>query len=221
MAIRDWSDGELLTAAAMTELTGSMNMRFPNAAARDATLTGGLSPVPGMTVFMLDSNIALTYTAAGYWAPPAESLCFFGNQAATQSLALNTFTAITGFTLTNHGNRNLNGWFDPVTGRFTPKVPGIYEFFGGLSMTSGPVGLTYSHRGGFRANGTGNTTYIAATEYRHTITTNVSASFNLRRFWYAMNGTTDYMEIVAWAANATNTGTGAQAPTFGAKYVGP
>jgi hypothetical protein len=225
MMPRDWADNELLTAAALNELTTSISMPFADAAARDAFLTDDLAPAPGMTAFMLDSNTALTYliiNGVGYWTPPPQTLCFYAQQAATQALASQTYTAITGYTLANHGNRNLSGWFDTASGKFTPKIPGIYEFFGGLSMTSAPVatGALASQRGGFRLDETGAAAYDTRSENRQVVTVNVPVSFGLRRYLMQLNGTTDYVEMVAWATGATNTATGAQAPIFGAKYLG-
>jgi hypothetical protein len=223
MAVKDRADGTLLTAADLNELSTSMNMCFATAQARDAYLTGTRAPTPGMTVCMLDTNLTLMYVVVntvGYWAPLPMTPCFFAQQAATQALAATTYVAVTNWTVANHGSRNYSNWFSTSTGKFTPKVPGLYEFVGGLSMTSAPVGPSFTHRGGFRLNGTGNTTYIVASENRLIVTVNGPVGFNLRRFVCAMNGTTDYMELVAYAAAATNTGTTTQAPVFGAKYVG-
>jgi len=223
MALKDWADGELLTPATMNELTSSMNMRFSSAAARDALLVGSLAPVAGMTVFMLDTNMALTYVVVGgngYWAPQPYTLCFFARQAAAQGLGANTYAAITGYTVADYGGRNFGNWFDVTTGKFTPKVPGVYELLGGMSMANGPSGSTYAQRAGFRMNGTGAAAFSLYSENRQAISSDVPVSFDVRQFLLAMNGTTDYVELVANAANVTNTSTGAQAPVFGAKYMG-
>jgi hypothetical protein len=223
MSVRDWADQELLTSAALNELLAASCMRFANTAARDAFCTGDLAPQPGMIVFMLDTNRQLIYivvNSVGYWAPMPHTPCFYAQQAATQPLALNTFVAIAGYTLANHGNRNYGNWLDATSGKFTPKVPGLYEFTGGMSMTSGPVGATFTHRAGFRLNGTGNTTYHVASASGQIVTTNVPVSFSVRKFILNMNGTTDYVELIAYASTATSTNTGAMAPVFSAKYLG-
>jgi len=220
MAIKDWAEVDPLTPDAMNELVSSGFMRFPDTAARDAFLTGDLAPVPGMTVSMLDTNLTLTYLDVGGitgWYPSPQTLCFAAYQTATQSLALSTYVTITGWTVV-HG-RNLNNWFDPATGRFQPTFPGLYEFSGGLSM-AGAAATTAVHRAGFRLNGAPGTAMIAASEHRQITTTNVPTSFAVRRYTAAMNGTTDVMEVVAYASAATTTGTGSQAPSFSATYLG-
>ncbi len=220
MAAQRWVDGQLLTPAAMNELTCGGVLRFADAAARDAALTGGLAPTPGMTVYLASTSQAFTYlNVAGVagWYPQPETLCFSARQTATQSLAATTYVTIAGFTLVN--GRNYGSWLDPATGRFQPTLPGLYEFAGGLSMTGAPAAVS-AHRGGFRLNGAPGSTYIPASEHRQITPSNVPVSFALRRFIIAMNGTTDYAELIAYASAATSTGTGAQAPVFSAKYLG-
>lgn len=223
MAVRNWADGELLTSAALNEITSSMTMRFANAAARDSMLTGDLAPAVGMTVHLADSGMTFMYIVVGgtgYWAPLPETLCFYGRQAAAQALAGGQYSVITNFTLADHGNRNLYGWFDAAAGRFTPKIPGVYEFFGGVSMATATAGgAGYTNRCGMRLNGSP----IAASENWVNVTSGSYApvSFNARKYTYIMNGTADYMELDASTGSATNTVvTSGMAPTFGAKYLG-
>jgi hypothetical protein len=218
MPVQDWADGQQLTAAAMNELVTSGYMRFADSAERDAFLVGDLAPVPGMTACMLDDHTTYTYMRIGSftgWVPPPGTPCFTAYQMATQSLPSSAFVTISGFT----ADRNLNGWFNASTGRFNPKLPGIYEFTGGLSMAAASINAG-THRGGFRLNGAAGSTYLQAAEFRQLTTGNLPVSFSVRRFLFSMNGTTDYVELVAWANTTTTTGTGSQAPSFNAKYVG-
>jgi hypothetical protein len=222
--VKVWTDGELLTAATMNDLTGSTLMRFADAAARDAMLVGGLAPTPGMTVLMLDTGMTLTYVGpagAGVWMPLPLSVCFTAYQQVSQGIPGNTYTALNAFTLAEHAaSRNLYGWFDTATGKFNPKAPGIYELTGGVSMNTSVAGSGNTHRGGFRINGTGGTAYDLRSEHRLSLNTTGAVSFSLRKFVCQMNGTTDYAELVAYPALSTVTGTGVQAPMFSAKYLG-
>ena len=221
MAVKDWSDGDLLTPLAMNDLTSQMYMRFANVAARDAFLVGDYAPTAGMSVFMMDTNMTLVYTSVGgnnYWAPLPGTLCFYAQQVNAQSVSLN---AITGYTLANHGNRNYGNWFDAASGKFTPAVPGIYEFTGGVSLTTSASGAG-SHRVGFRLNGTGGTAYnLNSGSWAYAPQGSFTTSFSTRRFMLLLNGTTDYVELVAYAnPYGATTATGAMAATFSAKYVG-
>jgi len=221
MVIKNWADGELLTPAVMNELTTSMTMRFANDAAREALLVGDMAPAPGMTVYMLDSGITFTYIMVGgngYWVPPPETLCFFACQSAPQTLTAGVFAAIINFSVVG---RNFGNWFNPANGKFTPQLPGLYEFVGGIGMVSAPAASpSYALRGGLRFNSSGGTLPHNATENRQIVTTNGPAAFNVRKFTFAMNGTTDYVELVAMSPSTSNTVAGAMAPTFGAKYLG-
>jgi hypothetical protein len=220
MAVRNWSDGDLLTSAAMDELTTSMFARFANAAARDAFFVGDLAPVPGMKASMLDTGATLTYivvNGVGYWAPQPGTLCFWATQAASQSMPLGA-TVLTNFTAPA---RNYGNWFDTVAGKFSPKVPGFYEFFGGVSFLTGSSSAP--HQAGFRLNGTVSPPWLSMSEGDQTWTsqTVTVASFNARRIEYSMNGTTDYMQLAAAPGVATSTSaTASLACSFGATYQG-
>jgi len=219
MSARYWTDDEELTPAAMNELEASSLMTFADAAARDAFLVGDLAPVPGMHVFMLDANMSLTYLNPGIpgWYPNPGTLCFAAYQTAGQSLASLTNVALTGFTVV--AGRNLNGWFTPATGKFKPTLPGLYEFTGGVGTTTSPTAAPF-HRCGLRLNGTGSAAFIAASEHRQVTNASMAVGFGVRRFTLALNGATDFVELVALAGVATATSTGVLASSFTAKYVG-
>jgi hypothetical protein len=153
VAVRDWSDGDTLTGAALNEITTSGYMRFASAAERDNTLVGGLAPVAGMRAFMLDTNLVWIYavvSGTGYWTPQPGTL-LFNHYQATAGVVQSTAASFTALP----GGRNLGNWFDPVAGRFTVAVPGYYEFFGsvGQSGTGGGGGMQI----GVRINGVGGT----------------------------------------------------------------
>ena len=220
--VRNWTDGETLTAGAMNELVSSTTMRFPSAASRDATLVGDLAPVEGMTVFLLDSNLTFKYIVvggAGYWAPQAGTLCFSAYQKASQAL---------GATVANYiapmdgliGNRNINNWYNPATGTFKPLCPGFYQLFGGVGIAAvNFIGVTYAAFSG----SDGQAILSSMRYFQHGTYTTGSVAFNARRHTVYMNGTTDFSRLVEYSGVALNTaialGDSVNA-SFGAIYLG-
>lgn len=221
MAVRNWSDGETLTAAAMNELVSSTTMRFASAAARDAVLVGDLAPVDGMTAFLLDSNLTFKYivvNGTGYWAPQAGTVCFFAYQKTSQNLVSNTYNFIAPIDgLAN--NRNLNNWYNPTTATFTPLCPGYYQMFGGVGVVATTAANVY--RVGLTNN---SNTFVQASarDYMHASYTGfVGIAF--RRHIAYMNGTTDFLRLAIYppASDITAIGLGNSINSgFGAVYLG-
>jgi hypothetical protein len=219
MTVKNWADGDLLTSAALNELTVSCNLRFPTTAARDAALVGGAAPVAGTTVTITGTNITYVYaviSGTGYWTPLPGTLCFSNYQTVAQSIS--STMAINNLTGSQTG-RNLGNWLDTASGKFTPLVPGNYEFSGAISKNQGAVGNFAA--AGFRMNNTGFNTGISWSMHAEPESAGTSWAVPSRRLIQYMNGTTDYMELMMYSGSGPTTilTTGWQ-PSFAAKYMG-
>jgi hypothetical protein len=206
-------------------------MTFANAAARDAMLVSDLAPVEGMRVFMLDTNLLLTYivvSSVGYWAPQPGTLIFNHYQQFAQSLGggtVNSTVGITSISAAPNGSRNFGGWFNTSTGRFLPLCPGYYEFYGTASQTYNTGGANL--RAGFRSDTSAYyPNMIPQSEGRWLMapglgSQNLGGVTPCRKYQQYMNGTTNFMELCLYqqGVQTTITAAGYQCH-FGAKYLG-
>lgn len=101
-------------------------------------------------------------------------------------------------------------WYDPTTGRWTPKIAGYYRVTGQLNMTA--VNANESMTAAVRKNGV-----MVASESSNTPSAAAgSADKNVSALMY-LNGTTDYAEIAAYFGSGTTnkiTAAGGADPSF-------
>jgi hypothetical protein len=133
MALRKFIDGEVFYSEDLDSLIAGSNMRFANAAERDATLIGTLGPVAGTVVSLADDS--RTYRRSGtQWLPQPGTMCFSYAATNAKSIAASTLTTIDQWN-SNLIGRNWANWFNTSTGYFKPDVSGYYEMCAGVCFS--------------------------------------------------------------------------------------
>lgn len=200
MPVKNWSDGNYVYGTDMDFITTSLVMRFADAAARSSTLVGDLAPTAGMVSYLNDTQTwwqYITVSSVGYWVPqPGTTVCSM-YATATQTLT----TAGTPYPVQLTGVvKNLSMGTTPtacwVANKFNPKVPGYYLVSGGccydLSATPG-YRITYLQKNslgtGAPVPGSGSEAIPGGTGYQTTGA--------IRETSVYLNGTTDYLEMIA------------------------
>ena len=144
--VKAFTNGQVFYSEDMDSLVLSSNMRFPTAAARDATLTGSLAPANGIVSVLADEQVTYRYRSG--WQPQPGTVMFSYARTSTVSISPSSVQDITGFNVDQLGSRNFGNRFAPVTGLFTPPVNGYYEFSGSACFAQ------VSDTGGYRVAGT-------------------------------------------------------------------
>lgn len=145
-------------------------------------------------------------------------LVFQATRTAVQSIPTGTTTAIIWNSATYD---RIGGWSSSEnSSRYTPPIPGWYEFSGTGSLMPNAGGSFRDVQ--WRFNGVNNGPF-SHSRHAHTGTT-AAAAMSARTRSYFMNGTTDYVELAinhnAGVAVDTNDGAHYQ-PHIEVKYVGP
>ena len=182
------------------------------------------SPYTAQRFYRTDHGIWYTYgTILGtpYWWPDAGSLVCSIYQGSNQNVPTNTATAIANMTGVD---RNLNTWFNTGTSRFTPLVPGWYQFGGGigwaLTGTLGSYRLAY-----MRKNNTAN---IQGSLQELSPVVGANTYLGIRSVPAYLNGTGDYVELYGHSNgnngsgfSPTISGSGSNTTNFWATYLNP
>jgi hypothetical protein len=210
MALKNWSNGDVLYGADMDDFTRNSIMRFPTAASRTSTLVGGLAPTPGMLAYAQDTNLTNRYVDVGgtqYWALHSGMILVqtggvtTGDGGAVQSIPNATITPLTSLAVTNF--RNVNNWFTAATGRFLPSLPGYYEFTVSGAISNDATNYNGVRCLGLRLNGAASM-LPGAGIYTGTGASH-SASFidvMMRPCVQYLNGTGDYIDVCAYQTSS-------------------
>jgi len=221
-ALRKFSDGDVFYSEDLDSLFAWSNLRFANAAARDAALVGTYAPVTGTRVALADEN--QQYRRVGTnWIPMPGTICFSYASAAVKDMSYNGASVVlTNWGINLLGSRNLNNWFNPSTGYFTPTLPGYYEFNAAVAVEQ-PAGLPVGQRQlGLSQYLSGNNTWIsqagmivptygAGQLYLHLIPTVVALPAGAQFFLFGINTGNGSVNMTPTANNPA---------FFSAKYLG-
>jgi hypothetical protein len=217
---KSWKDGDYVSQSDLDEFVTSGTLVFSTTAQRDALLVGDLAPQPGMFATTTSDGITLRYIVVGgvgYWSPMPGTFLVHATQGTTHTLgASGTATQITNLTTVN--GRNYKTWFNTSTSKFQPLCPGFYEIDGTVCFSSNSTG---DRRLWLQLNASamdGTMTVIP------TFQTECPVYF-LRTCYVYMNGTTDYLMLVAshTASSTLTTATqnySAGPCSFTARYAG-
>jgi len=229
--MKQWADGDKIYASDLNELVSSGNLVFANAAARDAFLVNELAPTPGVTVNMQDDQITyrrIAVAGTNYWAPVSGTHLVCVTMQTAVNMTNNTATQITNMTTIKTRNTG-NMW---ANNRFTPTIPGWYEFDAHVIYSNNLAGDGYraawlSLNGASTATaipGSWNQIYpVNAPGSALTVATrNISYYFTGIDGAYVTlmgmhNSTTASFPLSVYAGTSTNP---AYATSFSAKYLG-
>jgi len=134
--LKKFSNGEVFYPEDMDALVAASNMRFANAAARTALLTGSLAPTAGTLSTTTDDGAASRWIVqnGARWQPAASQVMFSYASTVGQNVPASSSGTITGWNTNLLGTRNVNGWFNPSSGIFQTGIAGWFEVTGGVSM---------------------------------------------------------------------------------------
>lgn len=135
MVIKNWTDGDYVTAADMDELSRSVVMRFTSAANRDAVLVGDLAPQDGMVVYLTDINRHMMREGS-WWLPMPGTFIFNAKQSTAQTLTTGVAAAMTWQTV----DAPFGGWSGAAPTRLTLPFPGIYTLTSTVAYGSNGAG---------------------------------------------------------------------------------
>jgi len=133
MALKKFNDGDVFYSEDMDSLVAGSNMRFPNAAARDAALVGALAPVNGTQVVLSDDGRAYRRVGTA-WAPPPGTVLFSYASTTPLNVASGATIPVTNWTTNLLGGRNWGNWFSGSS--FTTPIAGYFEFAGAVHFGS-------------------------------------------------------------------------------------
>jgi hypothetical protein len=187
----------------ITQLTGSIVM--------SGSTSGTVTIIPTATA---GSNTATLPAATGTVMVSGNMPAFYAYNSSSQSLTNNTFTKVS----LNAENFDTNSNFDSTTNyRFTPTVAGYYAFSAGCGLT-GPATVVQFVLD-IRKNGS-----VYGPRF---IDMNPSASLSSNSFInlsgstiIQMNGSTDYVELFAYAYGPSATGISVSTGGNGAYFCG-
>jgi hypothetical protein len=214
MAVTRLKNGDIFYGTNMDQFVMASCMRFASAGQRASVMTGDLAPAAGALSFPQDEQITYRY-AGTLWAPVPGTVCLSVVTAGSQAIPISTYTLISSWAT---ASRNYGGWFS--AGKFTPTIPGYYEFTGCVTYYNSAAG-NY-RQSGLMINST------SAFLPRSIMTGNGQGYLNQYVFLQIpatavyMNGTTDYACLGAYQNGATNMNAGdaSQQCYFSAKYLG-
>jgi hypothetical protein len=229
MPVKNWSDGDFVYGNDMDFIASSLVMRFADATARKNILVGDLAPTPGMMSFLADSQTwwqYVTVSGTGFWVPqPGTTVCSMYQATTGQTMAASTPTVVTLNTVVkNLTLGSADGTTSPpapcwLSNQFKPKCPGWYLISGGVGFDPSTTGyrLCYLQKNslatGALVPGSGNELQSGALSY--------STSCSVRDVSVYLNGTTDFVELIAQTNPAVNLAAVlAIMPSFNAVYTG-
>ena len=191
----NWAAGDVLTAAQMDDLAGTVNLLNP--AAKGDLFTGSAANTYTKTSVGTNNQVLTAdSTAAGgvKWANPSTgntNPAFKAYRSGTQTITASTYTKIQ----LNAESFDTNNCFDSTTNyRFTPTTSGYYQINATIQTNSSGgrlIGMLYF-------NGTETTRF---SYYPVSGALNVSGSDI-----YYFNGTTDYLELWTYMSGTTIAG---------------
>ncbi|RYZ94192.1 MAG: hypothetical protein EOP47_28300 [Sphingobacteriaceae bacterium] len=109
---------------------------------------------------------------------------------------------------------DVNNWYNPVDGRFTPKVPGYYQFNAGLRMYNGGSSERY-----IRLVKTNITTSVA-TDIANGSAINGTVIVSQVSAVVYLNGTTDYVNVKGYSLDAVSSSSNAHQCYFQGYLIG-
>jgi hypothetical protein len=221
-AVKNWTTGVVVAMGDLNELVCSSNLSFATAAARDTFLVGALAPVQGMTVYLQDVKVSykrITVAGTSYWAPAPGTHLVSESWASATPLPAGVATQILNLTILR--TRNLATMW--ANNRFTPTIPGFYEFDAAINM---PNTVTDGYRAAWLSlNGASVATAMPGSWnqlYPAGSATGASTStVPVRPVSYYFNGTDgSYVTLMGMNGAATDLQTSASGTCFSAKYLG-
>jgi hypothetical protein len=197
-----------------TDLDNRLIPRFATPSARDTAIT---APVGGMVCWVSSfNNLMIYYTS--YWGfLPGTPLALIYNDTSQSIESGGTGEAVS----FQDEEFDYLGGHDTTTNntRYTPSVPGRYNFIGGVAFdNSNSLGVRTCR---FRKNGTGELLgpegYVVArdnTDPQPPVSVSTSA-------FASLNGTTDYVELWAYQSSGVtlNIAPGAAADEYASMHV--
>jgi hypothetical protein len=141
---------------------------------------------------------------------------------AAQTIASTTTSPGAALSWDDVGLDVLSGFSGGAPTRWTPTVAGLYRFDGAIAYASTTAG---TRRGGAWSLNGATTSISSRTVYGMATTVpSVATSVTMRPFVVQLNGSSDYVELLAWQSSGGNldtVSTDSYQPTMIATYVGP
>jgi hypothetical protein len=130
MALKKFNDGDVFYSEDMDSLVTGSNMRFSDAATRDAVLVNELAPGPAAQV-TLASDLRSYRRSGAQWLPMPGTVCFSYAKTSAQTVAASAMGIIGQWNQSLIG-RNYGNWFDASLGYFKPNIFGYFELCAGV-----------------------------------------------------------------------------------------